>query len=114
MALRLLAGVSHDSADDGPDLLRAVVDTGHFLGHPHTRANFRKELHFPGKAIDRATYGEWEANGALDSHDMAAAEVQRILARGNTQPLDPAVAGELDALMAAECRRLGIDPLPSV
>jgi len=114
MALRLLRGVSHDSADDGPDLLRAVVDTGHFLGHPHTRSNFRKELHFPGKAIDRATYGEWEANGAPDSHDMAAAEVQRILARGNTQPLDPDVASELDALMAAECRRLGLDPLPIV
>ncbi len=114
MALRLLQGISHGSAADGPDLLRAVVDTGHFLGHPHTRANFRKELYLPGKVIDRGTYGDWESRGALDSHDMAAAEVQRIIAQGNTQPLDDAVAKELDALMAAEAKRLGIDPLPVV
>jgi trimethylamine---corrinoid protein Co-methyltransferase len=114
MALRLLQGISHGSADDGPDLLRAVVDTGHFLGHPHTRANFRKELYLPGKVIDRGTYGDWESRGAMDSHDAAAAEVQKIIAKGNTQPLDDAVAKELDALMAAEAKRLGIDPLPVI
>jgi len=114
MALRLTRGVSDASAEQGPELLREVVETGHFLGHPHTRSNFRKELYLPGKVLDRATYGDWEAKGALDSFEAAAAEVERIVARGNPAPLPDDVASELDALMAAEARRLDIAPLPIV
>jgi len=114
MALRLTGGVSDRSADDAVDLMRQVVQTGHFLGHAHTRANFRKELYMPGKALDRATYGDWESRGGLDSAAMAHAEVERIIARGNPEPLADDVAAELDRLMAAEARRLGIGDLPIV
>ena len=114
MALRLVSGIRHDSADQAPELMREVVETGHFLGHPHTRANFRKELYIPGKVLDRATYGGWEASGAKDSFETASDHVQTILARGNPSPLPQDVASELDGLMAAEARRLGIDPLPVV
>ena len=112
MALRLLGGVRQDSADRAPELLAAVVAQGHLLGHPHTRENFRKELYLPGKAIDRAPYGEWERGGALDSFDAARAEVDRVRSRGNQTPLSDDVSAELDRLIAREAKRCGIPPLP--
>ena len=114
MALRLLRGVRHASADRAPELLEAVVKKGHMLGHPHTRANYREELYLPGKVIDRAPYGDWERAGAMDDLFAAHAEVERIVARGNPAPLDDDVSAELDRLLAAEAKRLGLPPLPVV
>jgi trimethylamine---corrinoid protein Co-methyltransferase len=114
MALRLVAGVGTGSAEQGPALMAEVVEAGHFLGHPHTRSNFRKELFFPGKAIDRSSYGDWEAGGALDSMAAARAEVDRIVAQGNPAPLPDDVKGELNRLIQADARRLGLGPLPTI
>ena len=105
MALRLVRGVGTGSADRGPELLAAVVEQGHFLGHPHTRKHFREELFFPGKVIDRSSYGDWKTAGALDSAAAARAQVERILATGNPAPLPADVQGELDRLIQADARR---------
>jgi trimethylamine--corrinoid protein Co-methyltransferase len=112
MALRLVRGVSHDSADQAIDLIRQVVQLGGFLGHRHTRDNFRKELFIPGRVIERGTYDSWEAAGALDAAEVAKQEVQAILARGNPSPLPDVLARELDALIHAEATRLGVGRLP--
>jgi trimethylamine--corrinoid protein Co-methyltransferase len=112
MALRLTRGISHGSAEEAPDLLRAVVEEGHFLGNPHTRKNFRNELYIPGKVIDRSTYGDWEQKGALDSAAAAAAEVERILGKGNPAPLPDDTNRELERLIKADASRCGFDSLP--
>jgi trimethylamine--corrinoid protein Co-methyltransferase len=115
MALRLVRGIEDRSAEHpGPELIQAVVEQGHFMGHPHTRAHFRQELTFPGPALDRGTYGAWEAAGALDAAAAAAAQVQAIVARGNPAPLPDELQRELAGLMRAEVRRLGLDPLPGL
>jgi len=114
MALRLTRGIGHSSADEAPDLLRAVVEEGHFLGNQHTRKNFRKELLMPGVVIDRSTYGEWERNGAKDSAAAAADEVARILGKGNPAPLPDDTSRELERLIQADAARCGFDPLPIV
>ena len=113
MALRLARGISHDSAADAVGLVRAVVELGSFLGHRHTRDNFRKELFLPGKVIERGTYDAWEAAGARDATAVAADEVRAILARGNPAPLPDGLRTELDGLIGAEARRLGIERLPA-
>ena len=114
MALRLVRGVGTGSADQAPDLMAQVVEAGHFLGHPHTRKNFRNELFFPGKVIDRSSYGDWESGGAMDSMAAARAHVERILSRGNPAPLPDDIKGELDRLILAEASRCGFDPVPLV
>ena len=114
MALRLVRGVSHDSAPDAVNLIRQVVELGGFLGHRHTRDNFRKELLIPGKLIERGTYDSWEAAGALGAAEMARREVESILARGNPSPLAEDLRDELDALIRAEARRLGITAPPEL
>jgi trimethylamine--corrinoid protein Co-methyltransferase len=113
MALRLVRGVSHGSAGEAVDLLRQLVESGSLLGHRHTRSNFRAELLIPGAVVDRASFGEWEKAGSKDSAAAAAAEVRAILARGNPAPVDHALRRELDDLIRADARRLGIDALPA-
>jgi trimethylamine--corrinoid protein Co-methyltransferase len=110
MALRLVRGVDHGSAPEAVDLLRQVVELGSFLGHPHTRSHFRTELYIPGALVERRSYGDWEAAGGADGWSAAAARVREIVARGNPAPLDDQVGREIDTLLVAEARRLGVDP----
>ena len=112
MALRLLRGISDSSSEPAPALLQAVVDSGHFLAHPHTRKHFRKELHFPGPVLDRGSYSEWEGRGAPTALDAAHAEVQRIIASGDPAPLPEEIKAKLDGLMRQEGERLGHPTLP--
>ncbi|MCP3957640.1 MAG: hypothetical protein GY719_07275 [bacterium] len=105
-ALRLASGVSQASAGLATELL---AGDRNFLGHPHTRRNFRAELHMPGPAISRGSYGEWEQAGGRDAFDAAAVEVDRILARGNPAPLPDDTARELDRLMDGEAARCGVE-----
>jgi trimethylamine--corrinoid protein Co-methyltransferase len=114
MALRLVRGVSQRSAAEAAELLRQLVEAGNLLGHRHTRANFRAELLIPGAVVDRASYGDWEKAGSRDACAAAAAEVQNILAKGNPAPVPEDVKRELDGLIRAEGRRLGVDTLPAV
>jgi trimethylamine--corrinoid protein Co-methyltransferase len=113
MALRLVHGVSHDSSGEALDLIRDLVSLGGFLGHRHTREHFRRELFIPSRLIERGTYDQWEAGGAGDAAATAADEVRAIVARGNPAPLPDDLRRELDSLIAADARRLGLDTLPS-
>jgi len=111
MALFLVRGICTDSADRAVELIGAAVDQEQLLGHPHTRRNFRKELFFPGPLIDRATYGDWEARGGLDSFAAAKAEVDRLIAKGNPAPLPEETAREIERIVNGEMERLGHPPL---
>jgi len=112
MALRLARGVGDGSAGEAVELLRALVELGSLLGHPHTRAHHRSELLAAGPVIDRLTYDAWVEGGAGDAAGRAGAEVARILARGNPAPLPDDIRRELDRLIAADARRLGVAPPP--
>jgi trimethylamine--corrinoid protein Co-methyltransferase len=112
MALRLVRGIGHGSAHQAVELIGQVAESGSFLAHSHTRKHFREELTVPGKVIDRATYGDWEASGGLSAMDRAAREVQCILAKGNPAPLPDALQRELEELIRADARGLGIETLP--
>ena len=112
MAQRLVRGIGPGSAGETVDLIRQVVALGSFLGHRHTRANFRTELHIPGPLVDRGTHGEWEAAGARDAWQRASEEAARILARGNPAPLEVALERELDTILLRDARRHGAGSLP--
>ena len=116
MALRLTRGIDDGSAGEAVELLRVLVEIGSLLGHPHTRAHHRTELLAAGPVIDRRTYEAWEGAGASDAAGRARAEVERIVARGNPAPLPDDVRRELERLIAADARRLGVaapPPLPN-
>ncbi|MEW6338312.1 MAG: trimethylamine methyltransferase family protein [Acidobacteriota bacterium] len=112
LALRLTRGVSHGSADRAVELLEQLVRLGGFLGHRHTRENFRSELHIAGPLVERGTYDDWERRGGREARDVAAERVRAILGNGCPAPLADDVREELGALLVADARRLGIDALP--
>jgi trimethylamine--corrinoid protein Co-methyltransferase len=114
MALRLQRGISHDSAGEAVELIGRVVQLGSFLGHRHTREHFRRELHLAGPVIDRETFEAWQAGGGRDALARAREQVRQIVARGNPAPLADDVRRELDGLIGAEARRLGVGPLPQL
>jgi trimethylamine--corrinoid protein Co-methyltransferase len=113
MALRLVRGVAHGSAGEAVGLLRQVVELGSFLGHPHTREHFRSELFIPGTLLERRSYGDWEVAGGADARSAATARVRQIIVRGNPAPVTDELGRELDALLAAEARRLGVTLAPA-
>jgi len=101
MALRLVRGIDDAPGDQtAPELIRQVVQSGHFLAHPHTRAHFRQELYLPSVVIDRQSYGDWEQRGAPSAWDAAADQVTKILGRGNPCPVEASVKHELDAVVS--------------
>ncbi|MCG3195171.1 MAG: Glycine betaine methyltransferase [Thermoanaerobaculia bacterium] len=114
MALRLSRGISLDSAGEAVELIRELTVLGNFLGHRHTRASFRREQFLPSRLVDRATHDDWEASGGADARDRAEGEVRGILARGNPAPPADDLGRDLDELIRAEARRLGIEALPEV
>lgn len=114
MALRLVRGVSQDSAGRAVELIADLVAVGSFLGHRHTREHFRKELFIPSRLIERGTYDQWEAGGGRQTAEVAADEVRAILARGNPAPVSDELRRELSAIVETDARRLGVDSLPGL
>jgi trimethylamine--corrinoid protein Co-methyltransferase len=114
MALRLTQGISHGSANAAVELIRQLVEIGNFLGHRHTRENYRSEQFLPSKLIDRGTFDQWEAGGARSVAAAAADEVRSIVARGNPTPLPQDLQREIHRLISAEAHRLGAASLPEL
>jgi trimethylamine---corrinoid protein Co-methyltransferase len=111
-ALRAVRGLEPGSGET-VELIAELVERGEFLSHPHTRANWRRELSQVSPLVDRGSHGDWEAAGAMDAAERAAAEVERLLGRPDGEGLPDDVAAELDAIMAHEAKAAGLDVLPT-
>jgi len=66
----------------------------HFLGHEHTLANFESAF-YRSPLADNSSFEQWEAEGAADAAQRAAALWKRMLAEYEPPPLDEAVDEEL-------------------
>ena len=66
----------------------------HFLGHPHTLANFETAF-YRSPLADNASFEQWEAEGSLDAAQRANAVWKRMLAEYEPPALDDAVDEEL-------------------
>jgi len=115
-ALRFARGIA-PHAGDLVALLGELAAAGELLSHPHTRSHWREELSLASPLADRTSYGDWQAAGAQTAFERARDEVARLQARTADAPLeavDEAICRELDAVVAAEARRLGVERLPSL
>jgi trimethylamine--corrinoid protein Co-methyltransferase len=66
----------------------------HFLGHPHTLANFETAF-YRSPVADNASFEQWEIEGAKDAAARANAIWKRTLAEYEAPPIDDAVDEEL-------------------
>jgi trimethylamine--corrinoid protein Co-methyltransferase len=88
------------------DVVNTVGPGGNYLSEMHTVRHFRKELWFPGPAWTRQMWEEWEEQGRTSMGDRATTEVQRILETHEPEPMDEALAQEVDRIVEAARREL--------
>jgi trimethylamine---corrinoid protein Co-methyltransferase len=66
----------------------------HFLGHPHTLANFEAAF-YRSPVADNSSFEQWESEGSQDAATRANALWKRTLAEYEPPPIDEAVDEEL-------------------
>jgi trimethylamine--corrinoid protein Co-methyltransferase len=66
----------------------------HFLGHPHTLANFEGAFWRSSNA-DNGSFEQWDLEGAKDANVRANATWKKMLADYEAPPIDDAVDAEL-------------------
>ena len=66
----------------------------HFLGHPHTLANFEQAF-YRSPLADNSSFEQWESEGGRDAATRANAIWKRTLAEYEAPPIDDAVDSEL-------------------
>ena len=66
----------------------------HFLGHPHTLANFESAF-YRSPVADNSSFEQWESEGAQDAARRANTIWKRTLAEYEAPPIDDAVDEEL-------------------
>jgi trimethylamine--corrinoid protein Co-methyltransferase len=107
-ALRCARGIALAEGET-VELLGELARAGELLSHPHTRRHWKDELSVVSTLLDRRSYGDWEAAGALTAADRARAALDR---RAPAPELEAGLARELRAIVAADAARHGIDALP--
>jgi trimethylamine--corrinoid protein Co-methyltransferase len=66
----------------------------HFLGHPHTLANFETAF-YRSPVADNSSFEQWESEGSQDAAARANALWKRTLAEYEPPPIDEAIDEEL-------------------
>jgi trimethylamine--corrinoid protein Co-methyltransferase len=90
MLQRFAAGLDLSPEGLGMEAIREVGPGSHYLGCAHTRRNF-KSAFYMSEIADNNSFEQWEAEGAKDADRRATEAAQRLLARYEPPPLDPAV-----------------------
>ena len=102
---RLLRGIEVSDETLAFDVIEGVGHDGSFLAEPHTVRHFKRELWFP-HLLDRRFWSAWVEGGADTLYDRCVADKNRILAEYRPEPIDEALANELDRIVAAARRDL--------
>ncbi|MGX5849216.1 trimethylamine methyltransferase family protein [Mesorhizobium sp. PL10] len=90
MGYRMAEGVRWDDFDEAMQAVRDVGPGGHFLGHPHTQANFERGFYMP-KLFDNNSIEQWQAEGSVEITGRALEYAKRLLGEYEEPKLDQAV-----------------------
>jgi trimethylamine--corrinoid protein Co-methyltransferase len=104
---RIARGFAVDDERLAADVIRAVGPAGNFLAEEHTVRHFREELWLPGPMWTRQPYDLWRADSSLSFADRLYRYVEGILAAHQPEPLDEALAREIDRIVERAKQELG-------
>lgn len=90
MAYRMAEGIRWDDFDEGIAAVADIGPGGHYLGHPHTLANFQRAFFMPD-CLDNNAIEQWEAEGGIDTNIRALNHARELLAAYEEPTLDPGV-----------------------
>jgi trimethylamine--corrinoid protein Co-methyltransferase len=105
MGYRMAEGIRWDDFEEGLAAVRDVGPGGHYLGHPHTQANFQRAFFIP-KLFDNNSIEQWKAEGSKDVKERALAQAKRLLAEYEEPKLDQAKDEELRDYTARRSREI--------
>jgi trimethylamine--corrinoid protein Co-methyltransferase len=104
---RIARGFDVNDETLATSVVHEVGPGGDYLSQAHTVRHFRQEIWIPGPAWTRQMWEDWEGAGKESMGDRAWVEVQRILAAHEPEPLDEALAREIDCIVESARRELG-------
>jgi trimethylamine--corrinoid protein Co-methyltransferase len=105
MGYRMAEGIRWDDFEEGLAAVRDIGPGGHYLGHPHTLANFGRAFFMP-KLFDNNSVEQWVADGSREITERALAEARAMLAAYEEPKLDPAVDEALRGYIARREREI--------
>ncbi len=89
MAYRMAQGPQWGDFDEAVAAVDDVGPGGHYLGHPHTQANFQRAFFMP-ELFDNNSIEQWVAQGAQDVNQRALSYARRLLEAYEEPKLDAA------------------------
>ncbi len=95
---RTLRGIRVDVETMAVPVIEDIQHDGHHLSHPHTVQHFRDEMWIP-KMWDRRNWDPWLQDGGKSMAELAEERVHDILAHHSPEPIDEALAREIDAIV---------------
>ena len=104
---RIARGFAVDDEHLATGVVHAVGPAGNFLAEEHTVRHFREELWLPGAVWTRQAYDLWQADGGTSFADRLRRHVEDTLATHRPEPLDDALAGEVDRIVRHAQQELG-------
>lgn len=104
---RIVRGFEVNADTLATNVVSAVGPTGSYLAEEHTVKHFRDELWLPAAAWTRQTWDVWEAEGRSSMSDRVLEEVAHILATHKPEPIDEALAREIDRIVECAKHELG-------
>lgn len=111
MAYRMAEGIRWDDFDEALAAVRDVGPGGHYLGHPHTQANFQRAYFMP-KLFDNNSIEQWQAEGGIEITERALRQARKLLSEYEEPKLDEAVDEALRDYIARREREIpAIDEL---
>jgi trimethylamine--corrinoid protein Co-methyltransferase len=94
MGYRMAEGIRWDDFEEGLAAIRDVGPGGHYLGHPHTQANFQRAFFMP-KLFDNNSIEQWKVDGEKDLTRRALIQAKHLLKEYEEPKLDEAKDEEL-------------------
>ncbi len=90
MGYRMAEGIRWDDFDEAVSAVRDIGPGGHYLGHPHTQANFERAFFMP-QLFDNNSIEQWQAEGGVEITERALERAKKLLVEYEEPTLDPAV-----------------------
>lgn len=78
MGYRMAEGPRWGDFDEALQAVRDVGPGGHYLGHPHTLANFERAFFMP-KLFDNNSIEQWQAEGSVEITERALNYAKKLL-----------------------------------
>jgi trimethylamine--corrinoid protein Co-methyltransferase len=102
---RILRGFEVGESTMAIDLIKEVGHQGNHLVQPHTVEHFRTELWMPS-LFERASWDAWMDQGSKSMAERAAHKVQEILDTHEPEPMEEALAREIDGIVESARKHL--------